>query len=205
MAGSRRQVKIQRVARYHSRRGAADRHQARSGNRRARPHRAVAEPGTNDQAGHEGVAPDLGGAERRPCAATQAASPPITRRRGVGNCSSSIPTWFRNCVAPVPMVLSLFGSRTCRRSSSSCLRYSWRDTGGDRDHSRAGHGQSGRTGSLVGQGLGFLRCTAHGCAHLPGVGEAHAREVRHHHRGRHDRREGHRSQTHGGHQERTRL
>ena len=64
---------------------------------------------------------------------------------------------------------------------------------------RAGYGQGGRAGSLVGEGTGLLRCFVYGCAHFPGVGTPDAPEVRDHGRGRHDRSHSRCSQTHGGH------
>ena len=176
MAGSRRQVEVQRASRYHPGRGAADRDQARSGNRRAPSYRAVAEAGADDQAGPEGVAPRLGGADRGPYPAAPTASPPNTFGREVGLCTSSIPTWSRSCVAPVHMVLSWIGSRMCRRSDSSCppLRLE-RYRQGSRSPVSRMRLRRRSWKPWLDKVPGFLRGTADGRARLPRVGAAHTR------------------------------
>ena len=84
-------------------------------------------------------------------------------------------------------------------------RYGWGDTGGDRDHPRAGCGQGGGSGSLAGQGPGRLWRVDDGRAGFPGVGTANAQKVGRYYRRRNDCSDSHGAPDDGSHPERERL
>ena len=207
MAGPRRQIKVQRVTRYRSSRRAADRDKTRSGNRRTPSHRAVAEAGTDDEAGPEGVAPYAQGGRAprslRHHTDSIATEYPRPWSRSVYLLDTNVVSELRR-PRPHGAVLDWIADVAAEQLFVSAVTVGEIQTGieitREQDEARAEELEGWLDKVLVSYGV-----LTDGRSRLPGVGTANAQQIRHRDRGCHDSGDSNRSQTDGGHSERARL